>query len=49
MPVEEYLSSDYVGGFNKQIVQAALDNPGIARAEVEGYDNPQTHEFFFPS
>lgn len=48
MPVQDYLSSEYVGGFNKQIVQAALDSPGISRSGVEGYNNPQTHEFFIP-
>lgn len=49
MPVEQYLNSDYVGGFNKQIVRAALESPGLPPSWVEGYDNPLTHEFFLPS
>ena len=48
MPVEEYLNSEFVHVFNKKIVQAALDSPGIRPTHIEGYDNPDTHEFFFP-
>jgi 8-oxo-dGTP diphosphatase len=48
MPVDEYLNSEYVGIFNKRIVQAALNSPGIIPAWIEGYNNPATHEFFMP-
>ncbi|MEZ4660817.1 MAG: NUDIX domain-containing protein [Caldilineaceae bacterium] len=49
MPVEEYLASEFVGDFNKQIVRAALESPGLPQSWVEGYSNPATHEFFMPS
>lgn len=49
MPVQEYLESEYVGTFNKEIVRAALESPGLPAAWVDGYDNPRTHEFFFPN
>jgi len=48
MPIDEYLTSDFVGTFNKKIVQAALESPGISSTWVDGYDNHATHEFFFP-
>jgi len=48
MPIDEYLSSDFVGTFNKKIVQAALESSGISSTWVDGYDNHATHEFFFP-
>jgi 8-oxo-dGTP pyrophosphatase MutT (NUDIX family) len=48
MPVQEYLGSDYVGTFNKQIVRAALESPGLPTSWVDGYGNPHTHEFFMP-
>jgi len=48
MPVQEYLDSEYVGTFNKQIVRAALESPGLPASWVDGYDNPHTHEFFMP-
>lgn len=49
MPVQEYLDSDYVGAFNKEIVRAALESPGLPAAWIDGYENQQTHEFFFPN
>ena len=48
MPVAEYLESELVGLFNRRIVRAALNTPGIPSVWVEGYSNPATHEFFFP-
>lgn len=49
MPVQEYLASDYVGTFNREIVRAALESPGLPASWVDGYDNMSTHEFFFPN
>ena len=49
MPVEEYLASDYVGVFNKRIVQAALESPGTTPGWVDGYADPSRYEFFLPS
>jgi 8-oxo-dGTP pyrophosphatase MutT (NUDIX family) len=48
MPVEEYLSSEYVSMFNRAIVQAALESPGVVHAWIDGYDDPVSREFFFP-
>lgn len=49
MPVTEYLNSDHVGTFNKQIVQAALKSPGVSPTQIEGYSDPQKHEIFMPN
>jgi len=48
MPVAEYMQSESVGLFNRRIVRAALENPGLSSVWVEGYRDPTTHEFFFP-
>ena len=48
MPVEEYLDSDVVSPFNKRIVRAALESPGMTTTTVDGYGSPETHEFFMP-
>ena len=48
MPVEEYLNSELVSVFNKRIVQAALESPGVAPTEIEGYADPSKYEFFMP-
>lgn len=48
MPVEDYLSSEFVSVFNKRIVQAALESPGVAPTEIEGYADPSKYEFFMP-
>ena len=48
MPVQEYLSSEHVGSFNRQIVQAALDRRcWMVPTEVEGY-SPEEREVFMP-
>ena len=48
MPVQEYLNSEYVGAFNKRIVQAALQSKGVVPASIEGYTDPEKHEVFMP-
>lgn len=48
MPVDSYLQSDYVGAFNRAIVRAALESPGIVHSWIDGYDDPNSREFFFP-
>ena len=48
MPVQEYLISEHVGSFNRQIVQAALDRRcWMVPTEVEGY-SPEVREVFMP-
>ena len=49
MPVDEYLGSEFVGDFNKRIVRSALESNGIPSSWVDGYSNPNSHEFFMPA
>ena len=48
MPVGEFLGGESISPFNKRIVGAALDSPGVVPAEVEGYGDPDRYEFFMP-
>lgn len=48
MPVEEYLRHPDVHQFNRRIVNAALQRPGLRTADIEGYGTPETHEFYMP-
>jgi 8-oxo-dGTP pyrophosphatase MutT (NUDIX family) len=47
MPVGEYLHSDRVHTFNRVIVRAALESPGIAPSFVDGYSD-SGREVFLP-
>ncbi|HZA21234.1 MAG TPA: NUDIX domain-containing protein, partial [Dehalococcoidia bacterium] len=47
MPVEDFLNSADISVFNKHIVKAALDSPGITPAIIEGFEDG-TREFFMP-
>ena len=47
MPVEEYLGSDATSVFNRRIVKAALDHPGIRPESMQGFDDRE-REFFMP-
>lgn len=49
MPVDEFLSSDAISGFNKWIVKAGLDSPGMVCTSVDGYSDPGEREFFLAS
>ena len=48
MSVDEYLTSDYVHTFNRQIVRAALASPGVVLSDVEGYSEGRRREIFMP-
>lgn len=48
MPVGEYLTNEYVSPFNKRVVRASLDSPGISPEDVDGYSDPDRFEFFMP-
>ena len=49
MPVDEFLSEESgIHQFNKSIVTAALENPGIVPATIEGYEDRNRFEFFMP-
>ena len=48
MPVQDYFNHTNVSVFNKHIVKAALESPGVSPMGIEGYSNPDTHEIFMP-
>jgi hypothetical protein len=48
MPVNKYLNTDTVSPFNRWIVQAALESPGLVLTRMEGYPDPEKREFFMP-
>lgn len=48
LPVQQYLESENVSTFNKHIVKAALESPGVTHMEIEGYSDPDRHEIFMP-
>ena len=48
MPVDQYLSAGDVSPFNKRIVRAALESPGVVPSTVDGYGPPEQYEFFMP-
>ncbi|MYC28714.1 MAG: NUDIX domain-containing protein [Chloroflexi bacterium] len=47
MPVDDYLGSEATSVFNRRIVRAALDHPGIAPESMQGFDDRE-REFFMP-
>ena len=49
MPVSDYLSDEFVSIFNKHIVKATLENPGVAPMNIKGYSDPEKHEIFMPA
>jgi hypothetical protein len=48
MPVADYFGSDLVSTFNKRIVRAALNSPGVMPEWIDGYADPARYEFFMP-
>ncbi len=48
MPVDDFLSDDDIGAFNKRIVNAALNSPGLEPSFIEGYGDERQYEFFMP-
>jgi len=48
MPLQEYLDAEHVSFFNKQIVRAALNSPGVAPTEMADHRDPDLLEFFMP-
>ena len=48
MPVQEYLAAEQVSGFNKQIVLAARNSPGIVPTDIPEHDDKSRFEFFMP-
>ncbi len=48
MPVDEYLGAAQVSAFNRRVVRAALEHPGLAPADIEGYEDRRRYEVFMP-
>lgn len=48
MPVDTFLNDPEVHTFNKEIVRAALENPGLAPSQLDGFRNDGSREFFMP-
>ena len=49
MPLEDYLKAESVSAFNKLIVRAALESPGIEPTSLDGYyEDQKRREFFMP-
>lgn len=49
MPLDEYLSHDNVGLFNKRIVELALNGQGLRSDWFDGYEpDPSSRELFLP-
>ena len=46
MPVEDFLSVETVSPFNKWVVRAGLENPGMVPTGVDGYTDAREREFF---
>jgi 8-oxo-dGTP pyrophosphatase MutT (NUDIX family) len=49
MRADAYLTSEYVSAFNKRVVRAALESPGISPEVIDGYADPDRYEFFMPA
>ena len=48
MPVAEFIASESIANFNKQIVRAALESEGMVQSFIEGFGGPDTREYFMP-
>jgi 8-oxo-dGTP pyrophosphatase MutT (NUDIX family) len=46
-PVQDYLNSEATSVFNRRIVKAALEHPGISTESLQGFDDRE-REFFMP-
>lgn len=49
MPVADYLGSESVSDFNKRIVKATMESPGVVPSPIAGYGDPDKYEFFMPA
>ena len=48
MPVDDFIGSDAISNFNKQIVRVALESDGIVQSFIEGFGGPESREYFRP-
>ena len=49
MPVQDYLDSEFVSAFNKQVVRAAIESAGVSPTWIDGYADARRYEFFMPT
>ncbi len=49
MPLDQYLSSESVNPFNKRIVRASMESPGVVPTSIDGHRDPDQVEIFMPS
>ena len=47
-PVDDFLESEDISIFNKTIVRAALESPGLSAGWIDGFIDRQQGEFFMP-
>ncbi|HAL46145.1 MAG: NUDIX domain-containing protein [SAR202 cluster bacterium] len=48
MPLDSFLADPQIGEFNKVIVRAAVESPGLVPGQIQGYGDPNRFEFFLP-
>ena len=48
MPVDDFLGAPDISLFNKRIVNAALNTPGLEPSFIEGDGDERQYEFFMP-
>ncbi len=48
MPVDTFLHDAGVSSFNKRIVQASLEHPGLVLSQIDGFSDDGQREFFMP-
>lgn len=48
MPVDDFIGSEQISNFNKQIVRAALESDGVVQSFIEGFGGPESREYFMP-
>ena len=48
MPLDDYMEADSVSDFNKSIVRAAVETPGLVPSRIDGYRDPRQYETYMP-
>ena len=48
MPLDDYMAADSVSDFNKSIVRAAVETPGLVPSRIDGYRDPRQYETYMP-
>ena len=44
MPLDDYMAADSVSDFNKSIVRAAVETPGLVPSRIDGYRDRRQYE-----